>query len=266
MKPLVFFGLSFLFTALPGFGQNSSTDPEFEAQVIGGKQHIEQVLQTQLYLPKQVLSSGFKTEFITFFDLDSSGKAQNIKFVGQVPLSIQKEMNRIFRFFTFKLTLDLPNESRPYFLKFTISTEKYKTFIKQKSKFNVKLNESVDSSFMVYTRADRSPEFYKNGEEGFNEFVLSEIEYPRLAIEKSIQGTVILEFVVETNGFVTNLEIKKGVNGGCTEEAIRLMQFSRWKPAVLNEKLVRYKMTAPITFNLRNVNKSYESSNSTFGQ
>lgn len=249
-----------------GFSQKSSTDPEFEAQVLGGKQHIEQVLQTQLNLPKQLLSSGFKTEFITYFDLDSSGKAQNLKFDGQVPMALQNEMNRIFGFFTFKLTLNLPNESRPYFLKFSISSEKYKSYIKQKSKFNLKQSQAADNSLIVYTRADQSPEFYKNGEEGFNEFVLSEIEYPRLAIEKSIQGTVLIEFVVETNGFVTNLEIKKGVNGGCTEEAIRLVQFSRWKPAVLDGKLVRYKMTAPITFSLRNVNKSYESSNSTFGQ
>jgi TonB family protein len=258
--------LLFPFLITSGFSQKSSTDPEFEAQAIGGKQHIEQILQTQLSLPKQLLSSGFKSEFITYFDLDSIGKAQNIKYDGQIPLALSKEMTRLFRFFSFKHTLNLPNESRPYFLKFSISTEKYKSFIKQKSKFNLKLNETADSSLMVYSRADQSPEFYKNGDEGFNAFMLSEIEYPRLAIEKSIEGTVVLEFVVETNGFITNLEVKKGVNGGCTEEALRLIKFSRWKPATLNGKLVRYKMTAPITFNLRNVNKSYESSNSTFGQ
>lgn len=246
--------------------QKSSTDPQFEAQVYGGKSHLEQVLQTQLNLPKQLMNAGFKSDFITFFDLDSSGHALNIKYEGQVPLALSKEMDRLFQFFKFKLTLNLPNESRPYFLKFSLSYDKYKNYLKQKSKFNLKTTEPADSSFVVYGRADRSPEFYKNGDEGFNEYVLTEIEYPRLAIEKSIEGTVIIEFIVETNGFVTGIEIKKGVNGGCSEEAIRLIKNTRWKPALMNGKRVRYKMTAPITFSLRNVNKSYESSNSTLGQ
>ncbi len=258
--------LFLLFMISSSLAQKSSTDPEFEAQVIGGKQYLEQVLQTQLNLPKQVLSSGFKTEFITYFDLDSTGNAQNIKFYGQVPVALQKEMTRIFRFFTFKLTLDLPNESRPYFLKFSLNYDKYKNYIKQKSKFPLKSTEPADSSFVVFGRADRSPEFYKSGDEGFNDYVLREIEYPQLAIEKSIEGTVLIEFIVETNGFVTGLDIKKGVNGGCSEEAIRLIQKTRWKPALVNGKRVRYKMTIPITFSLRNINKSYESSNSTFGQ
>jgi protein TonB len=252
-----------------GFGlvaQNSATSPEYEAKIIGGKAFMEQILQTQLTLPKQLLNSGFKSDFFTFFDLDSSDKAHNIKFDGQVPIALSKEMQRVFHFFTFKRTLDLPNESRPYFLKFSISADKYKTYTKQKSKFNLKLSEPADSSLTVYSRADKSPEFYKNGDEGFNDYVLSEIDYPRLAIEKSIEGTVILECIVETNGFVTGIEIKKGVNGGCSEEAMRLIQYSRWKPAKLNGQLVRYKMTVPISFSLRNVNKSYESSNSTLGQ
>jgi len=260
------FSLLYPFLIISGFSQKSSTDPEFEAQLYGGKPYLEQVLQTQLSLPKQLVNAGFKSEFITYFDLDSAGHALNIKFDGQVPLALSKEVIRVFRFCKFKLTLNLPNESRPYFLRFSLSSDKYKNYIKQKSKFNLKNTDSADSSFIVYGRADRSPEFYKNGDEGFNEYVLSEIEYPRLAIEKSIEGTVLIEFIVETNGFVTGIEIKKGVNGGCSEEAIRLIQNTRWKPALLNKKLVRYKMTAPITFSLRNVNKSYESSNSTLGQ
>jgi TonB family protein len=257
---------SLLFFSLFTQAQKSSTNPEFEAQAFGGKPQIEQVLQTQMNLPKQLVNGGFKCDFVTYFDLDSAGRAHNIKFEGQVPLALSKEMVRLFQFYRFKLTLDLPNESRPYFLRFSLSAEKYKNYIKQRSRFNLKTTEPTDSSFIVRGRADKSPEFYKNADDGFNEYVLSEIEYPRLAIEKSIEGTVIIEFIVETNGFVTGIEIKKGVNGGCSEEAIRLLQNSRWKPALLNGKLARYKMTAPITFSLRNVNKSYESSNSTFGQ
>src|SRR5688572_10207816 len=124
-----------IFSGLSAFAQTSPTDPQFEAQVIGGKQQIDQVFQTQMTLPKQIGNSGFESDFTCFFDLDSSGQALHLKFVGQVPLAISKEVQRLFRFYHFRLTLDLPDESRPYFLKFSLSSDKYKAYIKQKNKF-----------------------------------------------------------------------------------------------------------------------------------
>ena len=124
---------------------------------------------------------------------------------------------------------------------------------------------AANRSYTIYSRADKSPEYYKNGDEGLAEFILSEIEYPKPAIENSIEGTVVVEFVVETNGYATNLIVKQGVNGGCSEEAIRLIKQTKWLPATLNNKFVRYKTNYPITFSLRNSNKS-TGSGQTFGQ
>ncbi len=145
--------------------------------------------------------------------------------------------------------------------------KKRDTFIlKQKSKINLKINLSADSSFIIYSKADKSPEYYKNGEEGLADFILSEIEYPKLAIEKSIEGTVTIEFIIETNGYVSNLIIKNGIGAGCSEEALRIIKQTKWQSAVINNKLVRYKTTYPITFSLRNVNKDNGTSSQSFGQ
>ena len=240
--------------------QTSSTSPEFEAQVVGGKEHFEQILQTQLTLPKTILTSNFDTKITAFFDLDSAGEAVNVKLEGQVNNALRYEIIRIFKFFRFYKTLNLPNESRPYFLFFKLSTEKYNRYFKQKNKINQKNTIVADSSFSIYSKADKSPEYYKNGDDGLSAFILSNIEYPKLAIEKSVEGTVIIEFVVETNGYITNITVKQGVNTGCTEEAIRLIKETKWQPAVLNNKLVRYKTNYPITFSLRNVNKDNSNS------
>lgn len=251
---------TFCLNVLLTFSQNSSTSLEFEAQAIGGKEQIEQVLQTQLTLPKTILTSNFDTKLTTFFDLDSAGKAINIKVEGQVNNGLRNEIVRIFNFLKFYKTLNLPNESRPYFLFFKLSTEKYTKYFKQKNKFNLKKPAVADSSYIIYSKADKSPEYYKNGEEGLSEFILSNIEYPKLAVEKSVEGTVVIEFVVETNGYITELNVKQGVNAGCTEEAIRLIKLTKWQPAVLNNKIVRYKTNYPITFNLRNVNRDNSNS------
>ena len=124
----------------------------------------------------------------------------------------------------------------------------------------------ADSSYVVYTRADLAPEYYKNGEEGLKEFILSSMEYPKLAIEKSVEGTVVIEFIVETNGYITAITPKHNVGAGCTEEALRVITQTRWQPATLNNKLVRYKMTYPITFSLRNITKDNASSSQATGQ
>lgn len=247
------------------FAQTGATSPEFEAQAIGGKEQIEQVFQTQLSLPKTLLTNNFDRDVTVFFELDSAGYASDVKFDKGLNNLLRYEMNRMFRFLKFRKTLHLPNESRPYFFTFHFSAEKYNKYYKQKSKLNLKKNLPADSSYVIYTKADKSPEYYKNGDEGLAEFVLSEIEYPKLAIEKSIEGTVVIDFVVETNGYVTTLEVKKSVNASCTEEALRIIKQSKWQPAVLNNKLVRYKTSYPITFSLRNVNKD-SSSSQTIGQ
>ena len=65
---------------------------------------------------------------------------------------------------------------------------------------------------------------------------------------RSIQGTVVLRFVVEPSGLVTNIGIAKAVGGGCDQEAIRVLQMIKWYPAKKNEKLVRAQMTFPFYF------------------
>jgi protein TonB len=86
-----------------------------------------------------------------------------------------------------------------------------------------------------------------------------------LAIEKSIEGTVVIEFVVEANGYLTGINVKQSVNAGCTEEAVRLIKLTKWQPAVFNNKFVRYKTNFPITFSLRNISKD-NTSGSQMGQ
>jgi TonB family protein len=246
--------------------QISRTAAELEAQPVGGKQQVEQVLQTQLTLPKVLLSSAFEKEVTAFFDLDSAGNAINLKFEGGLNNVLRNEMKRIFRFLKFSKTQSSIYEAEPYFYVFKISTEKYNKYFKQKSKINLKKNLSADSSYAVYSRAEISPEYFKNGDEGLKEFILSEIEYPKLALEKSIEGSVVLEFIIETNGYVTEINPKQSIFGGCLEEAIRIIKQTKWQPAELNKKFVRYKTTYPITFSLRNVSKDNGTSTQPIGQ
>jgi TonB family protein len=230
--------------------QTSSTDPMYQGHLTTGKDDFDQILQTQLTIPKSLLNSNLDRVVTCYFNLDEEGNPVKVKFEEAVNNLLRPELLRMFRFFHFRHTLNLPNEERPYFVQFNISSEEYKKYIKQKYRHTIKKPLLADSSYRINTRADAVPAYYKNGEEGLNEYILTEIEYPKVARERSIQGTVVLEFIVETNGYITGITVKQGVNGGCTEEAIRIMKTTRWNPAVVDGKLVRYKTTFPITFTI----------------
>lgn len=232
--------------------QITPTDPEFEAIPIGIKDQLENTLACQLNMPKALLNTNYTEKVIVYLNIDSSGHAYHLKFDKGLNNQMRLELIKILKLMQFKRTLRSSDEEAPYFIAFQLSAHHYGKYRKQKEKNIVKSKLIPDSTMVVYHKADISPEYYKNGEEGLNDYLLSELNYPKIALEQSIEGTVVIDFVVETNGYVGNIEVKKGVNGGCSEEAIRLIKNTRWQPAEKDGQLVRYKISFPIKFSLLN--------------
>jgi TonB family protein len=100
------------------------------------------------------------------------------------------------------------------------------------------------------TKVDTPPEF-PGGADAFGQFLGHTIRYPAAAIENNTQGRVIISFVVEVDGTLTNIRITKGVGDSIDEEAIRVIMLSpKWKPGILNGKQVRVAYSVPIQFTL----------------
>jgi TonB family protein len=77
------------------------------------------------------------------------------------------------------------------------------------------------------------------------------LTYPTSARMKGIQGTVMVSFVVNTDGTVTEVKLVRGIGGGCDEEALRVFKISpRWSPGMIKGKVVRTRMTLPLSFRL----------------
>ncbi|MBA3663021.1 MAG: energy transducer TonB [Bacteroidetes bacterium] len=251
MRILTFVSILFL-SSYSYFGQGKVISVSAEAEIKGGRESLEQVMETQLTLPKLILTKEFAAELIVYFELDSLDRAKSITFNSSINNLLSKEIKRILKFLRFNRKTSVSETPYEYFLTLHLSAEKYNKYMKQRVKPFVKTDKPADSSYVIHGKADKSPEFYKGGDDGLAEYIIDQIQYPDIAKEKSIQGTVVLEFVVETNGFVTGIVINQGVGGGCTEEALRIMKQTKWQPAVLNNRYVRYKMSYPITFNLEN--------------
>ena len=97
---------------------------------------------------------------------------------------------------------------------------------------------------------EQKPEF-ENGEKALYDFLGKNIVYPAIARENGIMGTVFVGFVVSKDGTIRNVEIKRGIGGGCNEEAIRVIKLMpKWKPGKQNGKAVNVAFTLPVKFRL----------------
>ncbi|MEN9612680.1 MAG: hypothetical protein RLZZ628_3494 [Bacteroidota bacterium] len=71
---------------------------------------------------------------------------------------------------------------------------------------------------------------YIGGKTELEQYLKTNLQYPKAAREQGIQGVVIVEFLVNTDGTIQDAKIGKGIGGGCDEEAIRLVQnMPHWK-------------------------------------
>ena len=111
----------------------------------------------------------------------------------------------------------------------------------------------TQDSAHIYTQAEvTTPVMYKGGLRAFKRFAVFNLEYPQEAMDQQIHGRVILFFVVETNGSLSDIRILKGLGGGCTEEAVQFIKRTQgqWIPARVNEVPVRSYFKFPIIFQL----------------
>lgn len=78
------------------------------------------------------------------------------------------------------------------------------------------------------------------------------VQYPPVAEENGVQGTVLCSFVVEPDGTLTNARVARGVDPSLNKEALRVVKaMPKWIPGKQNGKTVRVKMTVPISFKLQ---------------
>ena len=103
---------------------------------------------------------------------------------------------------------------------------------------------------MIFTQLEKNPDF-PGGFNEFGEFLARNIKYPTSMRLNKIQGRVIVNFVVEKDGSLTNIHVLRGVVAEADSEAVRVLKLSpKWIPGVQNGKRVRASFTVPIMFTL----------------
>lgn len=109
------------------------------------------------------------------------------------------------------------------------------------------LAEKMDT-VNVYDVVEQMPTF-PGGYQKMQEFIEKNLRYPKECTEKGIQRRVIIAFVVEKSGKLTNIRVIKSVEPALDKEALRIVNLMpKWIPGRQCNKTVRVKYIIPITF------------------
>ena len=106
------------------------------------------------------------------------------------------------------------------------------------------------SGIKNYFSLEIMPEF-PGGLSAFNSFITQNIKIPDAAKANHIQGRVLVSFVIDSTGNLTDVKTARGIGFGCDEEAVRVVKLSpRWTPGRWDGQYVRVAYSVPIAFNL----------------
>ena len=103
----------------------------------------------------------------------------------------------------------------------------------------------------VYDNVEQMPTFLGGNIETFRELLMQQIRYPAEAIEAGIGGTVLIKFIIGTDGSIepSTLEIMRSPHEILSSEVIRVMKLSpRWEPGRNDGKAVRTTHMVPVSF------------------
>ena len=109
-----------------------------------------------------------------------------------------------------------------------------------------------------YFDCDQRPQFFGSSDlrHFLREWVYQYLKYPQSAVRDGIQGTVMVQFVIEKDGKITEVKIAKGVDEELDAEALKVVGASpKWKPGKVGGKKVRASVTIPVEFRLEKKGK-----------
>ncbi|MGF7078273.1 energy transducer TonB [Mucilaginibacter sp. UYCu711] len=87
------------------------------------------------------------------------------------------------------------------------------------------------------------------GTSTWTKFLQSTMRYPRVALENEVSGRVMVGFIVEKDGHLSNIHVERGPGYGMDEEAARVLKLAKpWTPGMQNGRPVRVKLTLPVNF------------------
>lgn len=225
----------------------------FPPTPLAGKTNTDEYIRQNLHYPEQMLKDGQNGKVVVSFTVDEKGVGKNYQvtesFCPEADAEVLKLVKRI-EWLPATQELNRVSSEMQYPVEYHAKT--YRRYWKNHERIEVPLTLAADTGYRIYDlhalEETAKPYFADGGT--MAQYILDNLEFPEAAKAAEISGKVRLSFVVETDGGISNIVIVNSVGGGCDNEAIRLLQGTRWIPAVKNGEYVRSRNFQDITFNI----------------
>ena len=103
----------------------------------------------------------------------------------------------------------------------------------------------------VFDVVEKMPE-YPGGQAALFEYLSTNVKYPADAEKKKVEGRVLVTFIVNTDGSITDIEVVRKAFPSLDAEAVRVISgMPKWIPGEQKGQKVRVKYTVPLTFRLK---------------
>ena len=193
---------------------------------------------------------GFIYQLQNDYPLNGPDKTVRIDSLSFANIVFKDDTDRQTPLVAFKLTfLQEPDYQVVYKITLIPPTEynKIDTLIIEEEKAEVNAEEVTK----VFELAEEMPSF-PGGNRAMMEYISHNLRYPFSAQENGVQGRVVVSFVVERDGSITNAEIARGIDPSLDEEAIRLVEsMPKWNPGKQNGSTVPVRYSVPVNFKVQ---------------
>jgi TonB family protein len=128
--------------------------------------------------------------------------------------------------------------------------------------------EKTPAGVYAYSDVDAKPAFLNSEDPNtfLERWVYPYLKYPRYAQENGIQGRVLVDFIVDEKGRVTDVQVSRGVHASLDEEALRVVSASpKWRPGRRHGKKVKVALTVAVDFRLTKERGSFGINGKTIG-
>ena len=225
---------------------------ETPASFRGGYVAMERFLQENVVYPPEAVKDSVQGEVFVQFLIDSLGYVGEVKVVRSVREDLDAEAVRVVKM--------LPRFSPARRFGKTVSSKLTLpvTFKLQeddpamepvKGNTSLLVDMAMDDEF-CFEEPDVLPEF-PGGLDGLMNYLSEHIRYPKMAIKNKVQGRVVLRFVVDKTGKVSNVKVMESVDDDLAEEAVRVVKkLPNFTPGLVNDEPVNVWFTLPINFKL----------------
>lgn len=117
----------------------------------------------------------------------------------------------------------------------------------------VEVEEEEIEEDQPFIKVEKMPSFQGGDLNSFRNWVQSKVRYPQIAQENGISGRVLMSFVIEKDGTLTNIQVLQTPDRSLSDEAARVLKMSpKWTAGKQRNQAVRVKYTLPVDFRIQN--------------